>query len=707
MRGQGLGVASVPRHLQARLPRSWLADVRQDLRFALRQAIRSPGATSLVVATLAVGFGANTVMAGVIDRLLLRPPAHVEDPPRVARLVFAGPDPGGGTSFGTSSNYTTLLDLQREVAGFAATAGYSRVELSLGRGRDAVEVRASLVSPGYFDLLRPRPVRGRAFGAADGFPRGEAAGGPAVAVLSHGFWQRQFGGDAAILGRDIRVGSVSYTVVGVTPNGFRGVEGAPPDVWLPITVAGPADAPALWFAGRGATWLSLVARLEPGVHRKAAEQQATVEWRRHNALRGTRDTLIRVVLAPPARGAGPDAPRAAKVALWLGGVSVLVLGIACVNVTSLLLGRALVRRGELAVRIALGAARARLARQMLAEAGLVAALGVAVAVGVTWAGGEAVTRLLVNDLGVASSGAFLDGRLVAWTAAISVATALTVGLAPLAHTASPGLTNALRTGAFIGTLRVSRARTGLLAVQAALSTVLSVGALLFALSLRRVEGLDLGLDVGRTLVARFDLDGLALPATQIDAIYAEMRARVRAIPGVERAALVERDPYRGGRAVSAHTPARSADELWHENVAEIPMEAAVDSGFFRTVGARTLRGRDFESTDRRGAPRVAIVNEPLARILWPGEDALGRCVFLPARAGQQNGECVTVVGVLPGFWRRTILDRDQLLVYVPLAQRTVRFGRPGGLSSVCGATRLPARLPCVRRSRACGVTSPP
>jgi len=203
--------------------------------------------------------------------------------------------------------------------------------------------------------------------------------------------------------------------------------------------------------------------------------------------------------------------------------------------------------------------------------------------------------------------------------------------------------------------------------------ILLVGAGLFAMSLHRINRLDLGFDRDRTLMVRFDLDFLRGP--EADAAYIEMVSRVRAVPGVQRVALSELDPYRMGRAVAAHTLERDADHLWPIGVAEIPMEAAVDSGFFRTVGA-VVRGRDFAPSDRDGAERVAIINEPLARILWPNADALGQCLMLPIRANDTGTTCSRVVGVVSGFWWRTILNRDRLLVYVPLAQRRVDLSSP-------------------------------
>jgi putative ABC transport system permease protein len=654
---------------------SWLAEFVQDVRYAARQLRRAPGASALIIATLAIGIGANVTMVGTIDRLLLRAPDDVRDPDRVARLVLLTPDAHGGRSVGELANYPMLLDLEREAPAFAAVSAVARTRLSLGTGAEAVPVRASLVSASYFSLLGVRPAFGRFFSPDDGYPATATAGGPPLAVLAHGFWQRQFGGAPNVLGQSIRLGRSAYTIVGVAPRGFRGSEADAPDVWLPITVAAEQEGTRVFLADRGSVWLSIIGRLAAGASRSTAETQATAVWHSAAATLGSTDVSGRVVAAPVVRGRGPEAPREVKVALWLGGVSALVLVIACANVANLLLGRAFVRRREIAVRLALGAGRGRLARQMLAEALVLAGVSAMAALYLAVVCSGLLQHLFASDL---VGGRVLDLRLLGFTALVALGTAVIIAMAPLGQGASPDLADALRAGTSAGGGRSSRVRMALVGTQAMLCMVLLIGAGLFAQSLRRVKSLDLGVDLDHTVMAWFDLNGLAVSRSAIDTTYATMIERVRAVPGVVRVALAESDPYSGGRAVAAYPPGRDPDEFWHEGVAEIPLESVVDSGFFRTVGATSLRGRDFASTDRRGAPRVAIVNEPLARILWPGEEALGKCVLLPARAGDRGGECATVVGVLGGFWRRSILNRESLVVYIPLAQRTTTrgLGRP-------------------------------
>jgi predicted permease len=669
--------------------RRWARDLWQDLGYALRQLRHAPGVSALIVATLAIGIGANATMAGAVDRLLLRAPAGVRDADGLVRLLFQEP---GAPVLGGYMNYPALMDLRREVGAFADVAGYTSQALPFGVGPDAPEIRATLVSPSFFSLLGARPVLGRLFTSADGFPEGAAAGGPALAVLGHGFWQRQFGGDPRVLGRTVRLGTLTYTVIGVTQPGFAGVEAEVPDVWLPVTVTAAVELTPrqAWLEDRGSAWMLAVARMRPGATRAAAEAQGTTVWRHYNTTPGAPGADTRLLTTSVIRGRGPDRPREVKVALWLGGVSALVLLIACANVANLLLARAFTRRREIAVRLALGAGRGRLARQMLAEAGLLAMLGGVGAVGLAALGGGVLRRLFVSaGLG---AGGFVDARLLAFSAAIALGTGMLVSLAPLAQSTTPDLTAGLRAGQASGGGRTSRVRAALLGAQAALCMLLLVVAALFAQSLHRVQSLDLGLDPEQTLSASFNLDRGAMTVAERDAGYAEMLERVRAIPGVTGAARATG----GGRAVAVHT---KTHDTWEHTLRTqgVPYEAAVDSGYFRMLGT-SMRGRDFTAADVRGAPLVTILNEPLAELLFPGQDAIGQCVYLPIRSNDPDGDCWTVVGVVQGFWyHRSILNREGLLVYVPLAQRSYGLGRPGRLVvSVNGPTA--AVIPAVRQA---------
>lgn len=638
---------------------------------------RSPGTTLLIVATLAAGIGANVTLVGATTHALLSPPKEVREPDRVVRLLLVAWDQRGGSTAIGAANYPQLLDLQREATAFAGVAGYTTRNFSVGTGADALEVRAALVSADYFRVLGAMPVIGRAFSADDEFPTGALTGGTPLAVISHHLWQRRFGGEAGAIGRALRVGGILYTVIGVMPRDFTGVQAESPDLWLPITVAAADPAAFISLADRGRYALSVVARLRPAVTQRVAERQVSSIWKSANQAMGAPEEPVRVVAASLIRARSPDAPREVRVMLWLTGVSALILLIACANVANILLSRAFARRHEVALRLALGADRGRLARQMLTESILLALVSAAGALAVAGIAAPLLSQFVFGQ----SIPRFATPGITAFSLLVGLGTGVLISLAPVIQGFRDTQLGVLRSGDSRGSHRGSRIRFALLATQSALCMAMLVIAGLFALSLRRATKLDLGLDIKHTIRALVKLDGLSLSNEAVDATYDEFLRRVRSLRGVEAAALASSDPYAAGRAVAAHTPERDADYLWPPTGTQVAIEAAVGDGFFRAVGARSLRGRDFEATDDRGSARVAIVNSPLARILYPTSDALGQCVILPKRFDDRGGSCVTIVGVLSGVWYTTIANREKPMVYVPLAQREGYDGvwRPQGL----------------------------
>lgn len=662
---------------------TWVADGWQDAGYALRQFRRAPGFAVVVILTLGIGIGATAATGNAIDRLLLRAPEHVMEPDRVVRLLLETRGPQGEEIVSARTNFPTFEDFAREVDGFANVAAYSSASLSVGEGVGATQARATLVTGSYFTVLGVRPVLGRMFRAADDEPGTRGA----YAVLSYHLWLRQFGADTAILGRDIRIGSLRYTAIGIAPPDFRGVEPFAPDVWLPLVVAAERDLGIpISLEDRGSAWLSVIARLGAGTSPQIAEQQATTVWREHNLAAGASVTPRRILAASIALGRGPDRPRETSIVLWLAAVSSLVLLIACANVANLLLARAHARQGEISVRMALGASRRRLARQLLTEAFLLSLVGGMVGTALAVAGGQVIRTYLLPD---APAGPAFDHRLMVAIIGCIVVTAAIISLSTVVRITAPALGRFLRENSSAISKRSTRARMALLGLQGALSMVLVVVAGLFTLSFRRVQQIDLGMDVDGTLMAWVDLESARLPSSEIRAVYDAMLQRVRRVDGVSAAALAARNPFTAGRVIPTHTPERSEEALWHhEGIAQVPREILVDSGFFHAIGATSLQGRDFEHGDRRGAQRVAIVNRNLARVLWSGENPLGQCMLVTF----EGNDCVRIVGVVDGFLRRTILDRDELIAYLPLSQ-SESGALPGSmLIAASGSPRTVAAL---------------
>ena len=611
-----------------------------ELRQAARRLRSAPGFATLAVGILAAGVGTNAAMAALVDALLLRPPFHVADPDHVVRVQFR-PD-GEPTATIGRTHYPAFDDL-RTTAGFEAIAAYTQVSVSLGAGEHAQLVNALLVSDDFFHVLRTHPYFGSFAGSEHG----------GWAVISYGLWRRQFGADRHAIGGTISIDGQPYTIVGVTPNGFTSLSARAIDVWLPL-VHSPisSSVPRDWRAQRERGWLSIVARLRDG-NRHGVEARATSILRSRQPPGDDEEFPGAVVLTSIVPGRDTALPREYQVSFWLAGVSALLLLISCANVSNLVLTRALGHRREHFIRIALGAARRDLVLRHVADTCVIVLPGAAGALVVSFLLRGTLAAFLPGDVPISRD--IWDGRtaaMVTASAAIAFVAVLSVSLLSL-RSAERGVSARRVHG---GTRRT------LLAAQAGVSLALVFVAGLFVTSLRRAEALDLGADVGRTIQLTLNLAPQHRLPGEAHAIYERALEILRQQPDVERATLAAGSPFTSGTAVGPRTAERSFQDLW-ANRAEPAYRSVVGADFFATVGARSLRGRDFSENDRAGAPRVAIINAPLARYLWPSRDALGECIWL-----DDETSCVRVVGVIGGVWKMRVLDRERMAVYLPLTQ---------------------------------------
>ena len=625
-----------------------------DLRYALRTLARSPGLSLAAVLTLGLGIGANTAMFGVVDRLFFRPPAHVVDPNRVARLYVTTTMPPFGTNSMSIGTYPRYQDFRDRARSFTAVAAYGGAHLSLGLGAQAEGVTGRLVTASFFSLLGVRPELGRFFGA-DEDSLGHAAH---VAVLSREFWQRRFGADRAILGKTLQLGRNVYTVIGVAPRAFAGIDLDVPDLWLPITAAAPEVMGPEALVEPRYFWLSgVIARLRAGVAPAQAAAEATAIYRGTFVQSG--DSTGTVSLGSIHEALGPNVTSDAKLSVWLAATCGLVLLIACANVANLLLARAVQRKREIAVRLALGADRGRLARQLLAESAVLAVLGAIAALLITLWFGPVLSSSLLSES--TATGA-LNTRLLLFAAVAVLATTLLAGSAPAYQAGLFDLSPALKTGEREGTFQRSRLRTGLLVGQVALTMVLLTGAGLFVSSLRHVQGLRLGFDADRLIVASVDLQRLGYKREAVNALYEQMRGRVKGLPAVSGASLAIGSPFGWGFAMSLHVP--GLDSL-PEVRSGGPYVAAVTADYFRTMGTAVRRGRSFTPTDVLGSQRVAVVNETMARLLWPHEDPIGKCLKV---GDKTRAPCTEVIGVVEDARLNQLTDDVVVQYFIPLAQ---------------------------------------
>ena len=678
-----------------------------DARYALRQIRRSPGFAAAVIITFALGIGANATMFGLVDRLLLRPPAGVAAPERVFALTSAWqyrPDgagngrPASGPGELRTANQETFsypaykgfrAALLQPGTGVEAVAGtsWSAVDVSLGTGANARRARAALVTGSFFPTLGVRPARGRFFRPDEDV---EPVGAPVI-VISHALWRRAYGGADTVLGTTVDIGRRRFTIVGVAPKGFTGNEIGAVDLWMLISGAeGVRFIGATWATERNATWIRVLARMAPGATTAEAVTRANVVnleiGEPRMAALGAR------IIATPLTAAIRDANEkvTARVATLLAGVSAFVLLIAAANVANLLLARALRRRHEIAVRLALGISRARLIGQLLTESVVLAILGGLGALLVVQWGGTLVRSVILPDYGWADSP--VDVRVLLYTFAAALLTGIVTGLAPALQASSTVLTAALGDGARGASVRRLRTRTGLLVAQAALAVVLLTGAGLFVRSVRNLDELPLGMEPDRVLLAEMNLRPTGLTWPEIDVIFRRIEERVAALPGVERAALAATVAGRGSIGSTIFVAGR--DSLPRPPGGG-PYLNAVRPGYFATMGTRLIRGRPFtDADDAPNAPGVAIVNETLARLVWPGRDPIGECI----RVGADTMPCMTIVGIAENSRRQDWVEEEIFHVYMPLAAGT-KYWMPSRLLVIRPAGQhADGLIPEVRRA---------
>ena len=641
----------------------------QDLGYVLRAIRHAPGFSAMVVLTLGLGLGANAAMFGIIDRLLLRGPAHVVDADRVVRVYATEKTPDGAESTSGTLGYALYTHLRENTRDFVDLAVVARTEVTVGRGAETHRAMIGRASWNLFPLLGVKPVVGRFFSAdEDRPPQGEN-----VVVLEEGYWQRTFAGDRNIVGKTMVMGGITYTIVGVAPRGFTGVQLERRDAWVPISLTYWGPGPS-WVTGWNNSWLQIIGRLRPGVSAADASRRATEAHQRsfdgpaNHSMRSA--TLSIAPLRFDSRG---QETTEARVSRWLVAVALIVLLIACANVANLFLARAARRRREVAVRLALGIGRGRLIRLLVAESLVLGLIGGVAGLAIAYAGGRFVRGVLLPN--VAWTDAPVDLRVFIVTALAAILTGVIVGLVPAMQGTRLELARTLKSGVRDGGNARSPLRTALTVIQAALSVVLLVGAGLFVRSLSNAVALELGLDPDRILLVAFDwptVPGQSQEARDLERqrqahFYEEALARVRSVGGVEHAAIVVGTPFRSAMSLGRLRVA-GRDSL-PKLAGGGPFIRAVSDDYFTTAGTRVLRGRAFTAGDVAASQRVVVVNETMARTVWPNRDPIGECLLMDSMP------CSHVIGVVEDARRFGLREEPAMQYYIPIGQeRALGFG---------------------------------
>ncbi|HSR69792.1 MAG TPA: ADOP family duplicated permease [Acidobacteriota bacterium] len=582
-----------------------------DLRYAFKSLLRNPASSLLVLLTLALGVGANAAMLGLTSRLLLSAPPHVAEGSRVFTLEFAGSDFRGNPVASTTTSYPVYEKLRSSARRLGAVAARHHAEIVLGQSETARKVQACMVSQDYFVLLGVKPQLGR-------FPSAEEHRPPTglpVAVLSHAFWQRELAGAGDVIGRSLTLDGTAYTVVGVAPPRFSGDSLQAVDLWVPL-LAGMSKRPADWRFSERLQTVTVLARLAPGASAQQAEQEAA---RILQSARGPmRDWKAGLASLIPGLRLGQRGVTG-QISLWLTATAALVFLIALANASTLLLLKTLRRRRQTALRLALGCSRGRIARQFLAESLLLSgAGGLAGLVAAYWCG-EMVRRILLPQMVGAG---FADSGVLAAAAGGALLAGLWTGLIAVWQSGASSPMTSLRGAGSTLRWRRSRLQAGLLVAQTAVSMLLLVGAGLFLHSLYQLVSQDLGFESQRLALARLEFPASMGPEER-DRTYRRLEKQAERMPEVTEALPVESLPFGPRATFPVGIPGRDADQLFQ---GQFPRLYGADPGFFQAMGIDILAGRAFTASDRRDAQLVAVVNQSMARAVWPQEDPLGKCL---------------------------------------------------------------------------------
>ena len=669
----------------------------QDVKFASRMLRKAPGFTAVAVLSLTLGIGANTTIFTLTKAIFLQA-VPVKDPGSVVSLYSNAQSRKGPPQEYLPTPYLNAVDYREKTNVFSGASIAIPSGFNLVISGKQVQLFGELVNGNFFDLLGVSPVLGRGFSLAE-----DTTAQP-VAVLSYGLWNKQFGADREILGKTIQLDQQTFTVIGVAPRDFRniGVLGSP-DAWIPISMrdlmlTGRAKQ---WVYDRGFRMVSMVARLKPEV--TLAQAQAAVrglgnelerEYPKQNSGRNEMLVPINETTIPPQQHALFS--RAGMLMMVIVG---LVLLIACANVANLLLARATHRQREIAVRLALGASRSKLIRQLLIESLMLALIAGAFGILCAYGGRQALAAILPNGL-PPNLDFSLDGRVLLYAFGLSLVATILFGLAPSMQASRADRMAALkdRTAAPTGSARWYGVRGILVSIQVALSLVALVGAGLFIHSLRNAQQIDPGFEVQHEMVMFVNLAAEHYQQPQAEQFYKDVVERLNALPMVSQASVADSAPFSGGLARTTFTDGVDISDPRNGKLTPV---IATAPGFFSASGIAMLKGREFTPSDDANGAMVAVVNKAAADTFWPGQDPLGKHVHFLGETWD-----IAVVGEVNTVKYATLGEAPQAIVYLPLKQHyaagaTIYVRTKGDPATAIATVRstvqsLAPRVPIVR-----------
>lgn len=647
-----------------------MGSLGQDIRYALRMMVKTPGLTAVLAITLALGIGASTTIFSVVNSVVLRPLPY-EQPDQLVRVYTEFK----GNGFGLERFWVSApeyLDFSKSCSTCQSTAAWSRGTASLAGGDRPVRVEAAYVTQSLLPLLGVRPLLGRWFDKAEEVPGGD----PTVVILGYDVWKRAFGGDKRIVGRQIHLDAMPVTVIGVMPPGFDFLDRE--EAWVPLNVDYAK-------AGRGSHYLHVIARLKPGVSIGAFRQELVATsptWGEKERHHFSAEHQGHYMIANPFH---EDLVGNLATTLWLlQGAVLLVLLISIVNVANLLLARSETRTREVAVRHALGASRTRLMRQFLTESMLLALLGGGLGVLVAVWAIDGVSALIPKSAPRASE-ISLDAKAVIFAVACAVAAAVLFGMAPILHARRTNLHGALKDGSNRMTSSKARlrARRALVIGEIALAVILVIGCTVMVRSFIKLQNVQLGIEPDHLLTFEIELPTKTYPGKTGSQFWKRLTDRLRALPGVKSADVI--DGMLPARPINANDiefpdkprpiPVRGFGVVWNVDYWQVIGEDTLD-----TIGAKLVRGRNILPSDTAESPSVILVNESFAKHFYPREDAIGKRVVIYGTRDGKNQQTQEIVGIVADMKNAGIDKPAGTEIYVPWRQYE-KLGPPEEQSS--------------------------
>ena len=633
----------------------------QDLRYGVRTLGKNLGVTIVAVITLALGIGANTAIFSGVSAFVFRP-LPVPHPEQLVRPMELTEDRGLADEF----SYPDFVEYRNQQSVFSGMFAENMVQAAIGTESENDVIWGQVVSGNYFDVLQVTPMMGRAF-----LPEEDSTpGSHPVVVVSHSLWQRRLGADSQIVGKTVELNGKPYNVIGVAPPTFKGSKFALAlDFWVPMAMVEELTRSTGLLKDRGSNWMNIVARLKPGISLDQASANMSMVAKRLNQTypddrASSTEGLVKTELEGRFEEAAAMMKTGAAIAMSIVG---LILLIACANVANLLLARAAARRKEIGIRLALGASRARLIRQLLTENILLSLLGGGLGLLLAyWLTYLMQGFIPVIEYNVLNDFFGIDSRVLIFTLLISLLTGVLFGLAPAWHASKPEVVPVLKgeISTQSGKRRRLTLRNSLVVAQVALSLVVLVCAGLFVQSFRYAQRMDPGFGAQNVLLMTINPQLIGYDETQNKDFFARTVEGVKALPGVEAASVTRLAPL-GDSSNSSGPILREGETLARGSAGRVIMNTSVSPGYFQTMQIPILEGRDFDDRDRKGSQQTVIVNERMAEMMWPGQSAVGKRILV----GTDSHDPLEVVAVVKTGKYRSLSEDPKPFYYYPMRQR--------------------------------------